>query len=94
MQDQGILPGTMLNKGECNETDCQVYEVLSQFINVSKQKTSPSYQTTKPSHYGYTLTTDNIDMNIRRTFQRLDSTTQLLHFCHVFAALNQWTLQC
>ena len=28
-------------------------------------------------------------MNVRRSFQRLDRTTQSYHFCHVFAALNR-----
>jgi len=39
--------------------------------------------------YGYVLVIDNLDMNVRRSFQRVDRTTQSLHLCHAFAALNR-----
>ena len=38
---------------------------------------------------GYTLVIDNIDMNVRRSFQRLDRTTKSYHFCHGYALLNR-----
>ena len=38
---------------------------------------------------GYTLVIDNIDMNIRRSYQRLDQTTKSYHFCHGYALLNR-----
>jgi len=39
--------------------------------------------------YGYVLAIDNLDMNVRRSFQRVDRTTQSMHLCHAFAALNR-----
>jgi len=57
--------------------------------HVDHRQTTNLPQANKPPHYGYTLTIDNIDMNIRRSFQRFDRTTQSFHFCHVYAALNR-----
>ena len=39
--------------------------------------------------YGYVLAIDNLDMNVRHSFQRVDRTTQSMHLCHAFAALNR-----
>jgi len=39
--------------------------------------------------YGYVLVIDNLDMNVRRSFQRVDRATQSMHLCHAFAALNR-----
>ena len=38
-------------------------------------------------NFGYVLVIDNIDMNIRRSFQRC-RTTKSYHFCHGFAVQN------
>jgi len=38
---------------------------------------------------GYTIVIDNIDMNVRRSYQRLDRTTNSYHFCHGYAVLNR-----
>ena len=32
---------------------------------------------------------DNVDMNVRRSFQQCDRTTTSYHFCHVYGLLNQ-----
>ena len=32
---------------------------------------------------------DNIDLNVRRSEQRVDHTTQSYHFCHSYALLNR-----
>ena len=37
----------------------------------------------------YTLVIDNIDMNVRKSYQRLDHTTKSYHFCHGYAVLNR-----
>jgi len=42
-----------------------------------------------PACPGYSLVIDNIDMNVRRSYQRLGQTTQSYHFCHGYAALNR-----
>ena len=34
---------------------------------------------------GFVLVIDNVDMNIRRSDQRVDCTTSLYHFCHGYA---------
>ena len=44
---------------------------------------------TTAENYGYVLVIDNLDMNVRRSFQRIDRTTQSMHICHVYAALNR-----
>lgn len=39
-----------------------------------------------PSCEGYVLCIDNIDMNTRPSFQRINKTTESYHFCHSYAA--------
>ena len=41
------------------------------------------------SSFGYVNVIDNVDMNIRRSFQRSDRTTKSHHFCHAYAVLNR-----
>ena len=38
---------------------------------------------------GYVIVIDNIDMNIRRSYQRVDRTTQSYHYCHGYAVRNK-----
>ena len=38
---------------------------------------------------GFVFVIDNIDMNIRRSDQRVDRTTSSYHFCHGYALLNR-----
>lgn len=38
---------------------------------------------------GYTLVIDNVDMNIRRSEQRMGWTTKSYHYCHVYAVKNR-----
>ena len=38
---------------------------------------------------GYTLVIDNIDMNIRRSEQRVGQTTKSYHYCHGYAVKNR-----
>ena len=42
-----------------------------------------------PTCPGYVLIIDNVDMNIRRSNQRVDRTTQSYHYCHGYAVLNR-----
>ena len=39
--------------------------------------------------FGYVMVMDNVDMNVRRSFQRCDRTTASYHFCHVYGLLNR-----
>ena len=75
------------NQGR-SETDCEILNQSNQTGGHKVEGQTPaSCQITKPPHYGYTVTIDNVDINIRQSFQRLDLTTQSYHFCHVFAVL-------
>ena len=38
---------------------------------------------------GFVLVIDNIDINIRRSNQRVDRTTQSYHYCHGYAVRNR-----
>ena len=38
---------------------------------------------------GFAIAIDNLDMNVRRSDQRVGRTTQSYHFCHGYAALNR-----
>ena len=42
-----------------------------------------------PTCPGYVLVIDNVDMNVRRSDQRVDRTTQSYHYCHGYAVLNR-----
>ena len=47
-------------------------------------------ETCSSSHNpGFVLVIDNIDMNVRRSDQRVDRTTSSYHFCHGYALLNR-----
>lgn len=39
--------------------------------------------------FGYVMVMDNVDMNVRRSFQRCDHTTVSYHFCDVYGLLNR-----
>ena len=83
------------------EIDCGNSEILSPSVSNESYgqgnqadklgvPTGPC-QAIKPPHYGYTLTIDNIDMNFRRSFQRLDRTTVISLLPCV---CSLWTVQC
>jgi len=40
--------------------------------------------------YGYVLVIDNLDMNVRRSFQRINQSTESMHICHAYALLNRF----
>ena len=39
---------------------------------------------------GYVLVIDNLNMNVRRSFQRINRSTESIHFCHAYAVLNRF----
>ena len=83
MQGQEVLPEEMLGQGvqieDHREIDCGNSEILSPSVsNESSGQGNQAdnlgvpigpCQVIKPLHYGYTLTIDNIDMNVRRSFK-------------------------
>ena len=38
---------------------------------------------------GFVLMTDNVDKNVRQSYQRIDRQTQSLHYCHSCAVKNR-----
>ena len=38
---------------------------------------------------GFTIVIDNVDMNVRRSDQRVDRTTNSYHYCHGYAVMNR-----
>ena len=38
--------------------------------------------------FGFVITINNLDMNVRPSFQRIDHTTKSYHYCHAHANLN------
>jgi len=40
--------------------------------------------------YGYVIVIDNLDMNVRRSFQRIKWSTESMHFCHAYVVLNRF----
>ena len=50
---------------------------------------SPLLEASPSSCPGYTLVIDNIDMNIRRSEQRIGRTTMSYHYCHGYAVKNR-----
>ena len=51
-----------------------------------KVSLEPSLST---DHFSFVLIIDNLDMNIWRSFQRIDRTTNSYHFCHAYALENR-----
>jgi len=39
---------------------------------------------------GYVLVIDNLGMSVRHSFQRIDRSTESMHFCHAYAVLNRF----
>ena len=77
---------------ECGQVElCEDQEIHNQVDTVfesAREQALTGSTEQQPAHFGYTLTMDNIDMNVRRSFQRCDRSTESYHFSHVFAAQN------
>lgn len=56
---------------------------------VEVELVEPAARSAASESFGYVLVMDNIDMNIRRSFQRSDRTTASYHFCHTYGLLNR-----
>ena len=100
-QDLGIP--IVDEEGECEENIAmqspseQQAQVFSSEELLDKEtlqpSISPDHVTLQPSvsqnSFGYVHVIDNVDMNVRRSFQRSDRTTRSYHFCHAYAVLNR-----
>ena len=74
-----------LEQSETAEAETVSSNTASQVENVNVAGSNTG--ATTDSH-GYVVVIDNLDMNVRRSFQRIDRTTESYHFCHAYAVLN------
>ena len=74
------------------QSTCSQQTMLTQVVSPEEQlhdETVTSEKSVSKEHFGYVLVMDNIDMNVRRSFQRHDRTTKSYHFCHLYALQNR-----
>lgn len=82
-------------EGENEEEDAYSHEQEPSSVTTETHKpmvlepTTVVYSSLPTHNFGYVLVIDNIDMNVRRSFQRCDCTTKSYHFCHAFAVENR-----
>ena len=65
---------------------------LTSAVEHTNQETSElnnETSATPKDSFGYVLVIDNIDINVRRSYQRIDRSTESFHFCHAYAVLNR-----
>jgi len=80
---------TMENEGDQGKRDLDIQESCIQVDSVHEYVEEQTLSHAEQSaNFGFTLTMDNIDPNVRRSFQRCDRSTLSYHFSHVFAAQN------
>jgi len=71
---------------------CDPQSILSNAAEDTSQEAdepNDEMSATPSGNFGYVLVIDNLDMNIRRSYQRVDRTTESYHFCHAYAVLNR-----
>jgi len=71
---------------------CNQQALLTEVIGPDEQPCEQAVNlepTVSADHFGHVLVMDNIDMNVRRSFQRSDRTTKSYHFCHAYALQNR-----
>ena len=64
-------------------------ELLSVILAASTMEVAEHGTSSASESFGYVGVIDNVDMNIRRSYQRCDRTTASYHFCHGYAVLNR-----
>ena len=76
---------------ETEQSETTEVETVSQSVPCQVQNTQPvaSNNSATSDSFGYVMVMDNIDINVRRSFQRIDRTTESFHFCHAYAVLNR-----
>ena len=65
---------------------------LTSAVEHTNQETSElnnETSATPKDSFGYVLVIDNIDINVRWSYQQIDCSTESFHFCHVYAVLNR-----
>ena len=73
-------------------TNFESQATLTSAVEHTNQETSElnnETSATPKDSFGYVLVIDNIDINVRWSYQRIDRSTESLHFCHVYAVLNR-----
>ena len=73
-------------------TNFKSQTTLTSAVEHTNQETSElnnETSATPKDSFGYVLVIDNIDINVRRSYQRIDRSTESFHFCHAYAVLNR-----
>ena len=73
-------------------TNFESQTTLTSAVEHTNQETSElnnETSATPKDSFGYVLVIDNIDINVRRSYQRIDRSTESFHFCHAYAVLNR-----
>ena len=70
------------------EEHCQVQEAISE-ENEENTDTISEDNSTQSEWNGFTIVIDNLDKNIRRSFQRIDFQTRSLHICNAYAVKDR-----
>ena len=82
-----------VDEQENNEINGEPDNSRSLVSTESRQDTSQldlqqSNSVTSADGFGYVEVIDNIGINLRRSFQRIDHSTLSYHFCHAYAVQN------
>ena len=80
-----------VDEQETNEMNGEADSSRSLVTTESRQDTSQLdlQQSNSADSFGYVEVIDNIDFNVRRSFQRIDRSTRSYHFCHAYAVRNR-----
>ena len=71
-----------------DEEDAEMDDDGSSASTIATEKRSNSIDP-EPQWTGYVIVGDNVDKNVRRSFQRVDYQTQSLHYFNAYAVLNR-----
>ena len=91
IEEQNLMSVDEQENNEMNEEPDSSRSLVS---TESRQDTSQldlqqSSSVTSADGFGYVEVIDNIDINLRRSFQRIDRSTLSYHFCHAYAVRNR-----
>ena len=78
-----------VDNGDVHETDDNTFMDEDELIKNMQEESLVKTHEGKTSWRGFKLVGDNIDKNVRRSFQRSDRTTKSLHYFHTYALLDR-----
>lgn len=80
---------------DTEEDDCDMMEVEEEAVmdddgsRASTAEEESNSIDTEPQWTGFVIVGDNVDKNVRRSFQRVDYQTQSLHYFNAYAVLDR-----